>query len=518
MPLSEEERQIRQRLKDDFTHYAPRCLKIRTKSGEIKPFELNKAQLYIHERLEEQLERTGKVRAIILKGRQQGASTYVEGRFYWKTTHKKGVQTYILTHEADATKNIFGMAKRYHDNCPALVKPATTGDSAKELEFGKLDSSYKVGTAGNKAVGRSGTTQYFHGSEVGFWPHAEEHAKGVLQTIPDEAGTEEIKESTANGVGNYFHQQWKAAEKGESEAIAIFIPWYWQTEYRKPVPQNFTLTDEEAKLKRYYKLDDEQIVWRRNKIIDLSANGMDGEKAFKQEYPMNAAEAFQVTGGDGLIKADNVIKARKNTVNGNGPLIVGVDPSRGGDRFAVIKRQGRKMYDRRAFKGDQVDKLGKAVSKCKRILDTVCPVAMRKPDMMFVDAGGGADLVDRLHELGYEERVKAIAFAATPLDTEKYKNKRCEMWGEMNEWIADENLSVEIPDDDETQADFCASPYDRDSHDRIVLWRKEKIKKEYGFSPDFGDAGALTFAEPVTNYGGSNDIEQQQPDSDGFYF
>mgnify|MGYP003634331946 FL=1 len=50
------------------------------------------------------------------------------------------------------------------------------------------------------------------------------------------------------------------------------------------------------------------------------------------------------------------------------------------------------------------------------------------------------------------------------------------------------------------QADLCASPYDRDSHDRIVLWKKEKIKKEYGFSPDIGDALALTFAEPVNKH------------------
>jgi hypothetical protein len=30
-----------------------------------------------------------------------------------------------------------------------------------------------------------------------------------------------------------------------------------------------------------------------------------------------------------------------------------------------------------------------------------------------------------------------------------------------------------------------------------VLWSKDRIKKEYGFSPDYGDAGALTFTEPV---------------------
>ena len=116
--------------------------------------------------------------------------------------------------------------------------------------------------------------------------------------------------------------------------------------------------------------------------------------------------------------------------------------------------------------------------------------------MMFIDAGGGADLADRLHELGYDKRVKAIYFGASPLDDLKYKNKRGEMWGLAAEWLNDENLEVDIPDSDSLQADLTASPYDRDSHDRIILWRKEKIKEKYGFSPDEGDALALTFAEP----------------------
>jgi len=213
---------------------------------------------------------------------------------------------------------------------------------------------------------------------------------------------------------------------------------------------------------------------------------------------MNAAEAFQTSGTAGLVRPDVVVKARKAEVNGSGPLIVGVDPSRGGDRFSMVKRWGRKAYDIKSWKGDAVDKLGKAVSKCVAVLDESCPVAGKVPDMMFIDAGGGADLVDRLHELGYKDRVKAISFGASPLNDAKYRNKRGEMWGECNLWLSDENLEVQIPDSDSLQADLCASPYDRDSHDRIVLWKKDKIKKEYGFSPDEGDALVLTFAEPVS--------------------
>lgn len=492
MKANNEELEIRLRLRDDFPFYSKSSLKIRTKEGAIKPLELNKSQQHIHNLLEDQLERTGKVRAIILKGRQQGSSTYVEGRFVWKTTHRHGCYSYILTHEDEASQNIFDMAKRYFEHLPPYVKPAINRDNAKELKFPNLDSGYKVGTAGNKTTGRSQTNQLFHGSEVAFWKNAEEHAKGVLQTVPDLPGTEVILESTANGMGNYYHQQWKMAEAGLSEFIAIFVPWYWQDEYRKELPEGFSITDDEVELKTRYDWDDEQVYWRRQKIVELSAGGVDGERSFKQEYPNNAAEAFQITGGDGLIRPDVVLAARGREVNGNGPVIVGVDPSRGGDRFAVIRRQGRKAYKVQNYTGDQVDKLGKAVAICKKVLDE------EKPDMMFIDAGGGADLVDRLHELGYEDNVKAIHFGSTPLNTDRYKNKRGEMWGLMAEWLSDENLPPALPDDDQLHADLCASPYSRDSNDRIVLWPKEKIIKDYGFSPDDGDALALTFAEPVT--------------------
>jgi hypothetical protein len=487
----------RQRLKDDFEFYARNCLAIRTKFEGVKPLILNEAQQYIHGRIEQQIKETGKARVIILKGRQQGASTYVEGRYIWKTTHNKGVRAFILTHDGESTNALFEMTERYYDNLPKFIKPSLGACNAKELHFDKLDSGYKIGTAGNKAVGRGQTIQFFHGSEVAFWLNASEHTKGIMQAVPDGVGTEVIWESTANGVGNFFHEQWKLAEKGLSEFQAIFVPWFWQSEYKKDLPNNASFDDEEVKLKDKYDLTFEQIYWRRMKIAELTTDGVDGTKAFKQEYPMNAAEAFQMSGGDGLINSNMCINARDNDFKGSGPLIIGVDPSRGGDRFAFISRHSRKMYGMKAYKGEECNSLGKNVALCIDVLDTVCPMAGKIPDMMFVDAGAGADLVDRLHELGYKSRVKAVYFGSTPLRPKKYTNKRNEMWGEMSDWLNDESLPVDIPDSDELQADLCASPYSWDSNHRRVLWAKERIKKELGFSPDFGDAGALTFTEPV---------------------
>jgi hypothetical protein len=298
MRFDEQELAIRQRLKDDFAHYAAKCLTIRPKDSRPIQLVLNAAQLHIHAQAESQREKTGRVRAIVLKGRQQGCSTYIEGRFYWLTTHHRGRRAFILAHEQEASNNLFEMAQRYHDNCPQIVRPSTGAANAKELHFDALDSGYKVATAGTKAAGRSQTIQYFHGSEVAYWPFAESHASGVMQAIPDLPGTEVWLESTANGRGNYFHTQWKKAESGESDFIPIFVPWFWQPEYRKAPKDGQRLTDEEKELVRLYGLDEQQIAWRRAKIAELEmgsdfgVTAVTGEDRFRQEYPNTANEAF----------------------------------------------------------------------------------------------------------------------------------------------------------------------------------------------------------------------------------
>lgn len=485
MTLPEQERQIRQRLKDDFQHYAAKCLKIRTKSGGVQPFELNDAQLYIHSKVEEQRSNTGKVRAIILKGRQQGCSTYVEGRFYWRVTHSKGVRAFILTHDDEATNNLFDIAKRYHENCPSPVKPTTGAANAKELYFSGLDSGYKVGTAGNRAVGRSSTVQLFHGSEVAFWPHADEHAAGILQAIPDEDGTEVFLESTAFGIGNYYHQQWQLAESGQSEFIAIFVPWYWQAEYSKPVPDGFILNDEEIQYRDAYNLTNEQMAWRRAKIGELK-----DPIRFMQEYPATAAEAFQVSGADPYIKQATVMQARKcNDAGEYGAIVLGVDPARfGDDRTAIALRIGRVCKWIRSYsKKDVMEVVG------------LVKVAMDETnaDKVFIDVGGlGAGVYDRLVEIVDRRKVVAVNFGEKSIYAEKYVNMRAQMWGEMGQWLLD--LPVSIPDDDELQADLTQLRYTYDSNGRLKMEAKDDMKKRGFRSPDKGDSLALTFARPVS--------------------
>lgn len=230
--MTEREQRIRQRLKDDFAHYARTCLNVRTKDGRLAPLAMNRAQRHLHRTLGEQRRATGQVRAFVLKGRQQGCSTYVGARFFHQVTHRRGARAFILAHESQASRTLFGMTKRFFRHCPAAVRPVAGKDNERELAFPRLGSGYRVGTAGARSAGRSMTVQYFHGSEVAFWPNAREHVAGVLQAVPDAVGSEVVFESTANGMGNFFHAGWQAAQAGESGYAAVFLPWYWQREYR----------------------------------------------------------------------------------------------------------------------------------------------------------------------------------------------------------------------------------------------------------------------------------------------
>lgn len=462
---------------NNFKEYAHSFLKVKNKAGEIVPFRLNAAQEYIHTQLEKQKKETGMVRAEILKGRQQGCSTYVEGRFFHKTTTNFGIQSLILTHEQAATDNLFGMTQRYYENLPDALKPALSASNAKELSFSKLDSSFKVATAGNKGAGRSVTAQLLHGSEVAYWPSAEEHLAGIMQTIPLGENTEIIFESTANGIGNVFHSIWNS-----KDWLQIFVPWYWQQEYRC---SNVDLNDEDFEYGELFGLDREQMQWRRKKIGELGND----IKLFMREYPSSPAEAFSVSDEKSLISSVFVQKARKAAAeyDRSAPKIIGVDPARFGDDSTTIYiRQGRIAERIAKVRGkDTMEVVGIIINAINRYM----------PDAVYIDVGGiGAGIYDRLKEMNYK-MVRDVNFGSDSLYKKKYINKRAEMWGLMNEWLS--NPPAQIPDSDDIEIDLCGLRYSYDSHSRLKIESKEDAKNRGIKSPDEGDALALTFAYPV---------------------
>lgn len=282
-------------------------LKIRTKDGLITNLILNPPQLRLYEAIKKQWEEGRPVRIIILKARQMGFSTLTEAILFWLTITAKNVETMIVAHVEEATANLFRMAQLFYNMLPDKLKPMQKASNAQELVFDRpakykgnregLNSRIRCATAGGHGVGRSATIRNLHLSEFAFWPgNKRETLAGLMQAVPDKAGTVVIIESTANGFDE-FKQLWDEAVQSQAEGgegfIPIFFAWFEMPEYRRPVPQNFQRTKEEQELASTFGLCDEQLAWRRW-CIKVNCGG--SIELFHQEYPCTPDEAFVSTG------------------------------------------------------------------------------------------------------------------------------------------------------------------------------------------------------------------------------
>jgi len=279
---------------DNFELFAKEQVKILPKDSRLgfQPFIFNDAQKIVNDAIEGQLKETGKVRAIILKARQMGLSTYTTGRVFWKSYFNAYNKSVVMAHDAATSDALFTMSRNIISNMPEQFSPTLKRSNAKEIMFEHNDSGYRLYTAGSPEAGRGITPTIAHLSEVSFWLHDEKILAGLFQGISQADGTEVILESTANGVGNSFHRLWKDAVAGKNEYIPIFVPWFLMSEYRRNAPEGFERTDEEETLVTRFSLDNDQLYWRRLKIAE---SGVD---KFKQEYPATPEEAFIVSGSN----------------------------------------------------------------------------------------------------------------------------------------------------------------------------------------------------------------------------
>lgn len=284
----------------DFEQYAKYNLKIRTKQGQIiSLYPFKPVQRVVVEKVSEKLSTGEPIRFIILKARQQGVSTIVEALIYWWTTTHKGQQSKVIAHNADTSLYLYDMFRTYYENSLSTFKPTARYNTRDGLVFdnennpdkgikGRIDTA----TAENTGTGRGQTIQWLHGSEVALWPKGQEIVAGLMQTIPMSSNTAVFLESTANGIGDYFHTTWQAAKRGESAFEPLFFPWTMDPEYAIKPPKHFKLNIEEKKLKKEYNLSFDQLYWRRKKLMEFTGN----EKLFYQEYPIIDSEAFLASG------------------------------------------------------------------------------------------------------------------------------------------------------------------------------------------------------------------------------
>lgn len=489
---------ILKRFQTDLGFFSSKCVSIVNKNRERIPFVFNEAQEYIHSKLEEQREACGFVRAIIVKGRQQGCSTYIALRYVWKALFNADSSVFIMAHKADSTDALFNMAKGIYTNIPEVMRLGLNKSNMSEMVL-RNGSSYSVGTAGSAEVGRGTTISHFHGSEVAFWENSSRLAAGILQAVPMAPGSELIFESTSNGPGDFFHSQAMKALKNSGvdmrDMQLIFVPWFMQPEYTWSIPSGveFHKTPEEQNLQATYeRLTDEKLYWRRKKIDELVVGG-DYDNAvlkFQREYPNSVSEAFLASG----IRFFNIqlveeSMARKMfPVYGGAPKIMGVDPGRDGDSTSIWVRQGRNLYKYASYDSMNQMRMAGILAKAYDSGDA---------DYIFVDVAHGYGTLDRLYEMGYpKNKIKGVPFNVGADQSDVYRNKRAEIHGDFRDWVADGAKYIQR--DELLLGDMQAVPMEKvTSSGLIYLIEKDIIKKDLGRSPNDLDAVCLTFAYRV---------------------
>ena len=177
-----------------------------------------------------------------------------------------------------------------------------------------------------------------------------------------------------------------------------------------------------------------------------------------------------------LISSADVHRAlafKIDNANNTLPLVVGVDVARfGDDRTAICRRRGRQAYRMQTYK--HLDTVAVANLIVRIIRE-------EKPVRVNIDAGqNGAGVIDLLIDRGYQEVVREVNFGSNAQDTERYANRRAEMWGRLNDWLKTES-GVSLTDMPGILEDLTAVNKEFDNRGRLMLEKKEKIKKRLGF-------------------------------------
>jgi hypothetical protein len=293
---------------------------LRSKDQRMVPFRFWPAQAHWYAR------RSGW--DIVLKARQLGFTSIIDGCFFAETVLRPNVTSVIIAHDLDASEKIFATVRGFWERLPEEER-ARIGEprylTRRELYWPSLNSRFWVGTAGAAASGRGHTIDNLHCSEFAYWPHPEQTLAGLTEAVPLNGRV--IIESTANGLGNAFHDLWVAAKEGENPYRPHFYPWWWDQGYRLAGPPLGELTEEEQQLRQAHGLDDDQLRWRREKGRQL-------RDRFPQEYPENDGHCF-LASGRCAFDTTALLAARTRLAGEPAPQLLSHLPGKDGDSLAV---------------------------------------------------------------------------------------------------------------------------------------------------------------------------------------
>lgn len=198
--------------------------------------------------------------------------------------------------------------------------------------------------------------------------------------------------------------------------------------------------------------------------------------------------SFEVPDSAQFIDGALVRAARQREMDrATGARVMGVDVARFGSDRSVILVRTDMIELIKVYKGLDTMQFAAMVAE---------QAAFYKPQITFVDgAGVGGGVVDRLRMMRFP--VVEVQAGGKANASDRYGNKRAEMWGNTRDWLKDRGSLPDGPHIDELADDLVSPLYHYDNKNAIFLEKKEDMKARGLPSPDIGDALALTFAEPV---------------------
>lgn len=492
MALSQED--LDRRLAANSAEYCANVFKVKPKGVGIPvPLVYNRSQLYLERFADRMLEELGRVRMLVVKGRQIGCTQWFASRCLRKLSQALGANVYTLAHDTPGVLEVRDRVEFMIQEAPGEYRPKITAKPGDTLKFGLQQAAWYFATAGSEAgPGRGSTIQFFHGLEVSRWPNAEAHRAGVMEAVALQAGTEIVLETTSAGHGGMFYEMCMDAQAGRGLYRIAFCPWWWDDAYRLDAPAE--LSRDEEDYARIWGLDEQQASFLHHK--NRSLGSADGRICLlmKQEYPANVPEAFEFDDAESYIPPLSVSEARMREIDLESQYdteresILGVDVGRTRDPTFFCDRLGRVL-------GGRVYE----EMESSRLMDVANRIAGLTEewgfDYVYIDLGReGAGVVDRLRELGYDGNrgVFGVDFGWGAEDPVKYLNKRVEMHGLFKDWLTEPG-GASIPDDDMLQGEAVAVreiPWHRAC---TKLEPKEDVKKRIGRSTNRLDAAILTF-------------------------
>jgi hypothetical protein len=317
------------------------------KSKQIIPFKLNFPQRKYLAELEKMRLADEPIRAIIDKARQWGGSTMTEIYMAWiQIVHKTGWHSVVIADVENQARNIRGMYTRLAKNYPEeaggeiVLVPYEGSTNCRMIR--ERECIIGVGSAQKPENLRSYDIAMAHLSEVGSFKATlgktpEDLVQNIRGSIPDVPYSLEILESTAKGVGNFFHREWTAAIEGRSGYVPVFIPWYEIEMYQKPIGnlhEFITWMKADAYASYLWNLGAtlEGIKW----YTDFKRRKNYDDWRMMSEFPSTWEESFQYTGAR-VFSPQYVQNARKNCIEPEFRGDIFADSSKGRGAFRNVE-------------------------------------------------------------------------------------------------------------------------------------------------------------------------------------